>query len=390
MIKSFSLCITEVDDVDDALEQLREQFTFEDQLLKNSVAIISCYADFVGSGVYKAVCDALPCEVAGTTTIANAVRGGDGDIMLNAMILTSDDVYFSVGLSSSIECEDETPLREAYEAAAARLPEKPKLILSFAPLLMNVGGDYFVKAFDAISGGIPNFGTMAVDHNEDYRESAVLCNGEASPNRYAFILMCGDVNPSYYITGMSNEKVFHEKCVVTASSGNQLQTVNNMPVIEYLESLGLEKNEEGTIPGINAFPFIVDLNDGMMPYICSLFALTPEGYAVCGGNIPVGATLSVGAINADYIISSSKNEIKKAVDTGKHSCMLIYSCIGRYFYLGYDPDSEIEKVFSVLDNTDITYHFAYSGCEICPVYAQDGTAKTVNRSHNVTLIVCAF
>lgn len=391
MIKSFTLFTNEVDDTEAAVDQLRLQLAENGELLANTVGVISCYADFVTSGTYKAICDALPFEVAGTTTLANTVRGTHEDILLTIMVLTSDDVCFSTGVSAPITGEDEKALNGAYQKAAGCLGAEPKLILSFAPLLMNVGGDFFARALNEISGGVPNFGTLSVDHNEDYHESRVLCAGEAYPDCYAFILIGGNISPKYYVASISNENIFHEKGVVTASVGNQLQTVNNMPVGDYLESLGLKKSPDGSIVGINSFPFIMDLNDGMMPIVRVMFALTPEGYAVCGGNIPVGATLSVGSIDAQEVVATTERRLHDAIANGGHDAMLIYSCVGRYFSLGYNPTSEMDKIKELLDPCAIPYHFAYSGCELCPVYTSGNTAgETMNRSHNDTLIICAF
>lgn len=390
MIKSFTAFTTEADDIDLALEDLRSQIDLNGGLLRNSVAIVSCYADFVDTGVFAAVCDMLPCDVVGTTTITSSVPGSGNDIQLTLMIMTSDDVFFSTGFSEPIDSENEAPIKAAYAAAKAALSGEPALALSFVPLMMNVGGDFFVKAFDKVSGGVPNFGTLSVDHTDDYHKAQVLYNGIAAPDRYAFVLLSGNVNPKFFIATISNEKVFQEKGVVTASQGSQLQTVNNLPVVDYLEGLGLTKDESGTIPGVNSFPFIMDQNDGMMPVVRVMFALTPDGSAVCGGDMPVGSTLSVSSINADEVVSTSEAALLQTMASGKHDCLLIYSCIGRYFYLGHNPDSEIDKVRSVLDHTGTPYHFAYSGCEICPVYAQDGGRNTVNRTHNVTMIICAL
>lgn len=392
MIKTYTAYTSEVDDIDAAIEELKAQLDIEGEgkLLANSVAVISCYADFVESGVYSAVCDMFDFDVAGTTTISNAVKGSDDYILLTLMILTSDDVSFSAGITDPITEENDELIRTAYEAAAEKLDVKPSLILSYAPLLMNIGGDYFVDAFDAASGGVPNFGTITVDHNDKYQEAVVLYNGQAYSDRYAFILLGGNVTPHYYVASISSGKVFQEKGVVTASKGNQLQTVNNIPVRDYLESLGLKKNDDGSITGINSFPFIMDLNDGMMPVIRVMFALTPEGYAVCGGNIPVGATLFVGSIDSSEVMNTTETKLTEALEDENHSCFMMYSCIGRYFALGYTPEREIEKVRELFDDTGIPYHFAYSGGELCPVYAQDGTSVTMNRSHNDTLIICAF
>lgn len=391
MIKSFTLFTDEIDDIQIAVESIKSQLAQKGGLLKNTIGIISCYADFVASGAYRAICDALPFETLGATTVLSAVAESRSEILLTVMVMTSDDVFFSTGLSAPCVSEDISILSDAYNTAKSTLPGSPLLILSFAPLLVSVGSDFFVKTWDEVSGGVPNFGTLCVDHNEDYHESSVLYNGQAYQDRYAFALLSGNVSPKYYVASISNKKLFDDKAVVTASHGNQLQTVDNAPVSKFLERLGLTKNAEGAFEAINSFPILVDLNDGTMPTVRAMFAITPEGYAVCGGDIPVGATLSVGTIDALEVISTTKHKIEEAIKDASHDCLICFSCIGRYFFLGYDTLGEVDKIKALMDNTNTPYHFAYSGCEICPVYGSD-TAKgsITNRSHNLTLIICAL
>jgi hypothetical protein len=307
------------------------------------------------------------------------------------MVISSDDVHFSVGLTDPIRSEDDAPLRRAYEAAVGKLAGEPALMFSYAPLLMNVGGDFFVNSFTEISGGIPNFGMLSVDHNSDYHESQIIHNGEAYLDRYAFVLLSGNIHPRFIMGSISSEKISREKGLVTAAQGNQLQTIDGKPVVEYLQSIGITRSEDGTIVGINSFPFIVDYNDGTTPIVVAMFANTPEGYAVCGGNIPVGATLSVGSINAEEILATTAATLTSALDSEKIRCILMFSCVGRYFSLGYQPMAEIEKVRELLKDTGIPYQFTYSGGELCPVYSREkGTSVTTNRSHNDTFVGCVF
>jgi hypothetical protein len=302
--------------------------------------------------------------------------------------LTSDDIEFAAGLTEPIPAESEEPVIAGYNLTAAKLHSRPSLILSFAPLLFNVGGDFYVEAFDKASGGVLNFGTVACDHNPDYSQSQVIFSGEAYTDRYAMILLGGDVSPLFFVGTISDEKVFSEKGAVTASVGNQLQTVNGAPMIDYLLSIGLTKNAEGSITGINSFPIIVDFNDGTPPVARVMFALTAEGWAVCGGDIPVGSTLAIGEFDALEICSTTKRTLENALRESGKSVMLMYSCIGRYFSQGADQTAEAEIVRDLMASSGIPYSFSYSGGEICPVYGKDG--KAFNRSHNNTFIICAL
>ncbi|MDR1603711.1 MAG: FIST C-terminal domain-containing protein [Gracilibacteraceae bacterium] len=390
MIKTLTACTTEVDDTDLAVEEILTQLDPDANLRRHTVGMVTCYADFVTAGVVKALADALPFDVVGATTLGNAAPGFSDSILLTLTVLTSDDVIFSVGLTEPILSNDPRVLEEAYRAAEAALPAKPALMLSYAPLLMNVGGDYYVNTFNRVSGGVPNFGTITVDHNIDYHEARVLHNGDAYTDRYAFILLAGRISPRFFMASISSEKIFREKGVVTAAQDNQLQTVNGLPVVDYLQSLGLTRNADGTITGINSFPFIVDYNDGTLPVVRVMFALTPEGYAVCGGDIPVGATLSVGSIDAGEVVATTEKTLRETLESGPYGGLLMFSCVGRYFSLGYNPTSEIEKIQRLMEDSGIPYQFAYSGGELCPVYAQDGQSHLTNRNHNDTYIICAL
>jgi hypothetical protein len=387
MIHSICLKTTEADDVDVAVVEITEQLA-EKKLLRYSIGIISCFADFVSSGVVAALAEKLPVPIVGNTTLAAAASGFQGEIVLILTIFTSDDVEFVVGVTDSITEEDDALLKAAWEEATAGRPGKPSLMLSFAPLLVNVAADFYVDSWSRITGNVPNFGTLAVDHNEDYHESQTIWGKEAFRDRYVFVLFYGKVEVDFLVGGLSEEKAFREKGVVTSSQGNLLKEVNGVPVADYLASLGLEKDEKGVLKGINSFPFILDYNDGTPPVIRVMFAITPEGYAVCGGKIPKGATLTVGIINIEGVLSTSSNLLRqakeKALEGGKS--LLIFSCVGRYFVQKFNTSAEMDKAQEILGN--IPFHFCYSGTELCPMIGKDG--KIANRSHNDTITICVF
>lgn len=387
MIRILSAHTSEIDDVQAAVAGITAQLDAGQRTLKNSVGLVSCYAEFVESGVVAALAGALPFPIAGITTIAAASNSGQGEMLLFLTVLSSDDVEFVLGITDPISGEDEAPLRAAWEKTGAGRPDKAALMLSFCPLLFNVSGDFIVDAWSAITGNVPNFGTLAVDHNRDYHEARTILNGEAYRDRYVFVLLYGSIEPRFFIAGIREEKAFREKGVVTASQGNQLQGVNGISVADYLSGLGLARDEEGKIKGINAYPFILDYNDGTQPVIRVMFAVTPDGSAVCGGKIPVGATLTVGIIDGDEVLATSAailNRAAAAADAEKGA--LIFSCIGRFLSQGYESAREMEKARETLEK--IPFHLCYSGGELCPVYGRDGTLT--NRSHNDTMVICVL
>ena len=385
MITMLTAHTEQIDEPDLAVEEILAQLRPAETLLAHSVGIVSCFADYVETEVVSALSDALSFPIVGTTTIANAVPGAVGNMLLTLTVLTSDGVQFSCGLSDAITAEDIAPIQNGYARASEGYADSPALMLVFAPLLMNVGGDFYIESLTKVSGGVPAFGTIVCDHHNDYHAAQVLHGGMAYYDRMAYVLLYGDIQPAFMIANLSDEKVFPEKGIVTAAKGNQLQTVNGVPVLEYLRSLGMSSNENGVLEGVNAFPFIVDYNDGTVPVVRVMFHITEEGYAVCGGDIPVGATLSVGSIDAGQVLSTTATTLRGMESAGKKDCVLMFSCIGRYFALDYDPMAESRAV-SEHPWGDVPFSLSYSGGELCPVYNADGNVS--NRNHNDTFIVC--
>ncbi|MDR1507452.1 MAG: FIST C-terminal domain-containing protein [Treponema sp.] len=389
MIKTITIHTSEIDDPESAIAELCGRLEKEGPLLAHSIGLVSCFADFISAGAVEDLAKKLPFEIVGTTSIAGASEDAAGETLLFLTVLTSDDVEFVTGLTDPIGKEDMSPIRAAWESVSAGRAEKPGLMLSFAPLLTNVSGDFFAGAFSSVSGNVPNFGTIAVDHNADYHESMVIFHEKAYRDRYAFILFYGNIKPMFIIGGLSEKRAFRDKGVVTASTGNQLEQVNGISVADYLLGLGLQKEPDGAIMGINAHPFILDYNDGTQPVIRVMFAITPEGYAVCGGAMPVGASLQVGVIDAREVLSVTEETIKIALALGRSngvgSFMLIFSCIGRYFAQNFHPEAEMQKVQEALKGS-LPFHLCYSGTELCPVYERNGNTR--NRSHNDSIVIC--
>jgi hypothetical protein len=251
---------------------------------------------------------------------------------------------------------------------------------------MNVAADFYADTWTAITGNVPNFGALAVDHNQDYHESQTILGSGAWPDRYVFVFCYGKLAPKFFIGGISEEKAFREKGVVTSSHGNLLKEVNGVSVGDYLTGLGLTKDPQGNLVGINSYPFILDYNDGTQPIVRVMFAVTPDGSAVCGGRVPVGATLAVGTISGGLVLNTTAAVLASALKAAEGKTLLIVSCIGRYFAQGFDIHAEMDKVREILEG--FPFSLVYSGGELCPVHGKGG--GLTNRSHNDTIVICAL
>jgi hypothetical protein len=390
MIRAFSAFTAEIDVAEEAVAQICSQLSLEDQLLPQTIGLISCVPEFVETGVVKALQEALPFDLIGQTTIAAASPGSSSHEILTILVITSDELEFVSGLTEPIIKEDADLISESYRLAIGDRAETPAFVFIHAPLLHNVGGDFFINTFDELVNHAPVFGSLAVDDTIDYHKSCVIYQGEASPNRIAFLAVYGDVKPHFYQATISGDSIFEEKGVVTSSDGNQLKTVDGKPAIEFLKSKGLVTDANGVVEGVNSFPYIVDFNDGNPPVIRVIFAITPEGYAVCLGDVPEGSTLSVGYFNEDEIFTTTCARLASfAADRGHHA-RIMFSCVGRYFTMAVDPAGEINAVHELIDPLGEPYILAYSGGEICPVTnIADGVSLT-NRFHNATFVALAF
>ncbi|MDR2427012.1 MAG: FIST C-terminal domain-containing protein [Endomicrobium sp.] len=384
MIKTLTSYTSEIDSHEIATAEILKQLNIEKNLLKHSVGILNCHSEFVDSGIVEAICKELPFDVIGTTTLGNAVAGGLSQMQLSVTLLTSDDIIFSSAVTDPLKHDNyKDILGVAYNKAAEKLSGKPSLMLVFAPLLFDLAGDYIVESLDFISGGIPMFGTLAVDHTIDYSTAATIYNGKTNKNRLSLILMHGDINPIFSIASVAEEKILGQKAIVTESEGNILKGVNGMSVIKYLQSIGLAPN--GKIEGLNAIPFIIDFNDGTKTVTRAIFAITPEGHAVCGGVIPVNATLGIGYIDHDDVLSTTKYIISKILEQKRHDGLFIFSCLVRNLVLGFDVFAEMQEVHDGIKE-EIPFFMSYSGGEICPVCDEEG--RLVNRFHNDTIVTC--
>lgn len=374
---------SEIDDADRAVTEILDQLDLKKNMRKHAVGLIHCYSEFVESGVIRALSERLPFDIVGTTTLASAIGGSIDMTQLTLTVLTSDTVEFAVAMSTSLTGAQELPLKRAYKHACAALSEKPAMMIGYMALMQAVGGDRILALLDGITGGLPVFGTVTVDHTPDYTTAQVLMNGEAANDAFAFVLLGGDVHPTYCLTSVPQENIRRQQAIITASAGNVLQEVNDIPIVQYMQSLGLAPN--GEIEGINAIPFLIDYGDGAPPVARAIFALTPDGHAVCGGDMPVGSTLLVGSIDYDDVVATTAAMMRTVRAHG--GAALLYSCIIRSIALGVESLAEMETVQAELGE-ETPFQFCVSGGELCPVLDAEG--RLINRFHNDTIVACIF
>ncbi|MDR0402884.1 MAG: FIST C-terminal domain-containing protein [Treponema sp.] len=381
MIKTLVAFTEEIDDVESAVSELLEQLDLDHKRLSNSLGIIHCYSDFVDSGVVRAVSEKLPFDTLGSTTIRASSSPGISETGLTLTVLTSDDVQFASGVSQPVTDSVDAPITELYNRIAAGLNEKPVMLMPFIPFLLNAGGDEFIEKLDELSGGIPAFGTLAISNEPDYSRSYTFYNGEFYPASMALAALVGGASPEFLSVSVNRENILKQKAIITGVNRNILQTVNNMPAVNYLESIGIVKG--GNVSGLQAMPFIIYLEDGSM-LIRACIGGAGNGDLILCGAVPLNSTVALATMGFEDVINSTEAKVIEARNAAGGRGVLIYSCAGRNWCLGMQPLAEHEKARECLGDTP--YHFVYSGGEIFPSRLDDG--RVVNHLQNDSLIIC--
>ena len=387
MIKTFVASTIEIDDTDAAVQEILSQLNLEGKLLTNSVGIISCHYEFVESGAMKAVCDALPFDVAGT--ISSPLSAGDAldSLLLTIMVITSDDAEFVSVLTPSLNEAPGRTIAESYKEAAAAKDEKPKLVLTYAPFMMQNSGDEYVNVLTEASGGVPCFGTLAVDDTLDFSNCFMLYNGQDYPDRMSMILCYGNISPKFYSASMSHDKMIERSALITKSEGHVIMELNGRPVGVFFEDWGLTKASESQY-AMSALPFFLDYKDGTPKVSKNMIRLTDEGYILCASTMPEGCSLQIGQTDKDDIMLTTGEAMQQIIgDMQGASALLIYSCVGRCMVLGSDQYDEMKLVNEKVAG-GLPHMMMYSGGEICPTQVENGVAT--NRFHNNAFIACVF
>jgi hypothetical protein len=385
-MKMLNAWTLEADDPALAVSEILEQLDLKNRLLAQAAGFITCSYDYVETGMVKAVCEALPFEVVGCTTLTNAIDRQAGTLLLCLSVLTSDDCRFATALTSPLGDNAHAVISETYNQAAAKLGERPGLVLAFFPMLGAVSGEFMLRALNDAAAGAPIFGTTACDPaTTDYSNSFTIHNGICSREGMSLLLISGGVHPHFVVASASEQNMFRQQAVITSSEGSVLKKINGLSVQQYLASIGLAQGEG--IGGLSSMLFVVNYNDGSQPVARAVYALNKDGTAGCGGVMPEGGTLSIGRLDVDDILLTAEQALEKLQKTTGLNGIIIFPCLVRNMMLGVEPLREIEKVQSVVANS-LPWHLAYSGGEICPVYGGDG--GTLNRFHNYTFIACAI
>ena len=386
MIQALTAYTLEADYAEDAVNEILEQLDLEHNLLKNSVGLITCYLDFIKGGVIEAICERLPFDVIGCTVPMSGIPKAGEQAQLSLMVLTSDSVEFSTGLSDpfsdqSGEAFDDL-FSDLYHRASLGMSCKTELIIACQPFVLGFNWQAVSESLGRASGNIPVFGTLALDLELEVREPLVIYNGGYYAERMAVINVGGEIQSHFFAEAFTLGNAVAQDAIITEVDGVRLISINNMPAVQYIQRLGMVSN--GRLQGGNmAIPIAVDRGDGTQPRVGTFYDITPDGAIICGEVLPVGASLAIGTVSHEDVLETAETVIDQMLAQNEKNLFLLFSCFSRAIVL-HHPSAEMDLIQKKLDAAGVPYLFAYSGGEICPLYDRDG--NFVNTSHIYSVV----
>ena len=249
--------------------------------------------------------------------------------------------------------------------------------------MLNYAGDHYIEALDRVSCGVPNFGTLAIDNSAGYLNSYVVFNDKVEKDIYGIIVASGNIKPKFFYASFSPEYILAQTATITRAEGNLLKEVDGLPIIKYMENMGLAENGK-VCDVLHSIPFILDYAGEGIPVSRVLLSWSEDGYGICGGLMQEGTKFSLGTWDKSDVLGTTERTLAGLMNNEKASTLIIYSCLARSYALGTELMAETELVNETVK--ECAYIFGYAGGELCPV---KDTANS-NSFHNNTIIACSF
>ena len=382
MIEMYTARTSEVDEIDDAVAEIKSQIDFG-ALKKNSGGLIFCHIDFVDSGVVAALCEELPFDVIGMTSMASADEHGYSLFDLTLTVLTSDEVAFEAGMTDSIDHDNYADeIERLYSLLRGKVDSDPAMVFAFMPYIREVAGYEVVAAMDAACKGAPLWGAITNNIDFNYETVQTICNGQFLRAGLAMMFVSGPVEPKFIVSSLPERNIASNRAVITESDGAILRKINDMPVLDYLATIGLIINKEN----ITTTPLMVYYDRADEPVALGFYTLFEDGSVLTGGEMPVGTSFAVGSIDAQGICESAEKGLREIEACADRQATLLLPCVTRYIMMAPDQEGELRLIKDELSRTGKPFMMGYSGGEISPMLGRDGELH--NRFHNYTFCAC--
>ncbi|MDR3154247.1 MAG: FIST C-terminal domain-containing protein [Deltaproteobacteria bacterium] len=399
-LKVITAATDDLENPEDAIKEIKDAIGKGGGLLANSVAIVSCPPDYVMAGFTQYLGEHLDFPFLGCTTSNTATEGSSSPTQLSMMIFTSDSVRFRVGMTEPLSPPKGADWNDAeirrhldknflglYQELTEGFSAPPSLAVPLLPDIPDYADQLVSRVLFGPHEDLRFFGTKAADVYRKERQGMpmVFCDQEISNDRAALMVCEEGLKPRFFLSDVLKENIIRRKAIITKSSRNTLYEINDRPVPEFLESMGLDcKNLDISL---NTTPFVLLSRDYSTHHPRVFVASLRDGGILFNGAMPEGMSVAVAVLDADAIIETAQSLFSRVAALPDVKATFFYSCLARQTNLGWDELRELRLLEAAWEGNPAPWMLAYSGGEICPRTLPDGTLQNAFLCFTTTALV---
>ena len=395
-MRSFQAFTKEVDDIDIAVSELKAGIDTS-LFMKNTCGIIFCGFEPDMELLVETLGKEFDFPFFGCTGIGVLSTNGYSQSSISLLVLTADDVEFSIGMTEEINSMNDIHLfAETYRECSRRLSTEGKLIFTYVPWLNDIMFDDIVGTIDRESGHVPVYGGIASD-GWTFDSTYVFSNEGATQNRGVMMVIGGNIDPIFTIEH-STTLTTNLHRIVTKAEGTTVYEVDGKPVTDFVSEMGLITDKTSVILDFLGTPFLATqkTDDGDEIDTLRCLGVIDHDKQACGyiGRIDEGSELNMVLISKEDIENSVKaafDEIFETINKAEnyeYSSIFCSSCAARYCLLVADKNAEGRAYEGRLPE-GINVQGVYIYGEFCPAKGKY-TGGLYNVLSNETFTILAI
>ncbi len=347
-MRSLQAFTGEVDDITLAVSELSAGID-RSLLQKNTCGIVFCGFEPDMDELVKALGEEFDFPFFGCTGIGIFSTEGYSQSSISLLVLTADDVEFSIGMTGDVNGSDDVKkFADTYRDCVSRLKGDPKLIFTYVPWLTDIMFDDIVSLLDDVSSRVPVYGGIASD-GWTFDHTYVFTNEGVSQKRGVMMVLSGNIRPVFTIEHSTTLTTNLHK-TVTKAEGTVVYELDGRPVTEFIKEMGLITDKTSVILDYLGTPFLATqkTKDGDEIDTLRCLGVIDHEKESCGfiGRIDEGSELNMVLISKEDIERSVKaafdeilGGIQQAEDY-RYSSIFCSSCAARYCLLVADKNAE--------------------------------------------------
>lgn len=401
-MRSATAITFELDDMQFAADELVQQINEKLEFGKESVGILYAQPNMECGELSRILHEKLGCPIIGGTTAGGALLSSEGHHELAVLlhVLTSDDCFFSVAISDSMDQNPEQSIVGTYKQALHQLEQKdagaqPKVIYCITSIVQSCSSDDTLAILSEECSGIPIFGFVAADDFEFCHQKLFL-NGVSRNDAIAMLLISGNVNVIFEVKNLAGSQLLSKR-KITKAHGNTICEIDGKPAYEYLKEFPFIDDETKVLWNYQFFTEMQNEadNDGISVSRALNTYDKITGEIECFAKVPENSYIGLQYCKDSDVVTSCKaalSDLKTKIAQAetreyKYSTVLFASCSLRNMFLADQKNAEGELIHELLPASLVSSGI-YGFGEIAPTSVKNG--KAVNRFHNATMIICAF